>query len=212
MKKNLSCGSNCGDWESRSTPRILCMTAVDDPRELLIEIVKILDKLHIQYMVTGGLAVFVWGKPRFTADVDMVIELVRPKVDALADALQKVEEAGYVDRDAMIDALRRRGEFNFISPSMGLKVDFWVVKDDPIAKHEFARRKIKQILGNDIFFIAPEDLILSKLRWYQKGGGERHLEDSRSVIGMMGKRLDYKYIEQSVEQQSLREPYQSLFQ
>jgi len=46
----------------------------EDPRHLLVNIAKILERLKIPYMVTGGMAVFIWGRPRFTADIDMVIE------------------------------------------------------------------------------------------------------------------------------------------
>ena len=41
-----------------------------DPRRLLVEVARVLTKLNILYFVTGGMAVFVWGKPRFTADID----------------------------------------------------------------------------------------------------------------------------------------------
>jgi hypothetical protein len=45
---------------------------LEGPRELLIEIAKILDKLKIPYLVTGGIAVLIWGRPRFTADIDII--------------------------------------------------------------------------------------------------------------------------------------------
>ena len=48
-----------------------------DPRHLLIKVVKILSKLNIPYLVTGGVAVLVWGRPRFTADIDLVVEIKR---------------------------------------------------------------------------------------------------------------------------------------
>lgn len=173
---------------------------MDDPRELLVKIVKILDELQIPYMVTGGLAVFVWGRPRFTADVDIVIGLSEPKIDALAGALQKVEDAGYIDKEAIIKALINEGEFNFISPEMGLKVDFWVIKNKTALK-ELARRQAKEILNQKVFFISPEDLILSKLRWVAKGGGTHHLEDVKSVVRQSSKLIDYKYLgEKSREQ------------
>ena len=46
-----------------------------DPRHLLIRIVEILNKLEIPYIVTGGIAVLIWGRPRFTANIDIVIQL-----------------------------------------------------------------------------------------------------------------------------------------
>lgn len=43
-----------------------------DPRKLLIKIAKILKELKIPYLVTGGVAVLIWGRPRFTADIDIL--------------------------------------------------------------------------------------------------------------------------------------------
>jgi len=46
-----------------------------DPRQLLVKVAKVLDNLSIPYVVTGGMAVTIWGRVRFTADIDIVIEL-----------------------------------------------------------------------------------------------------------------------------------------
>ncbi len=46
-----------------------------DPRHLLINIARILKQLKIPYIITGGMAVLIWGRPRFTADIDIVVEL-----------------------------------------------------------------------------------------------------------------------------------------
>jgi len=56
-----------------------------EQEELLKRISKILIKLDISYVVTGGVAVTVWGRPRFTADIDLAIELVPSKLNRLAN-------------------------------------------------------------------------------------------------------------------------------
>ena len=65
-----------------------------DPTQLLVNIAQVLDDLKIQYYVTGGMAVFVWGRPRFTADVDIVIALRSKDVDRLIRALKMLGEYG----------------------------------------------------------------------------------------------------------------------
>jgi len=37
----------------------------EDPKNLLVNIAKILKELKIPYIITGGMAVLVWGRPRF---------------------------------------------------------------------------------------------------------------------------------------------------
>jgi Na+/glutamate symporter len=43
------------------------------PEKLLLKIAKILEDLKIPYAVTGGFAVAVWGKPRFTAELILLL-------------------------------------------------------------------------------------------------------------------------------------------
>lgn len=163
-----------------------------DPRQLLVKVVKILDGLDIAYMVTGGMAVFVWGRPRFTADIDIVIVLENKNINSLASSLQGISELGYIDKDAMRKALARKGEFNFIDGLSGVKVDFWVA--DSKNSYEFGGIAKKTIDGQEINFISPENLILSKLRWYKISPSSRHIEDVESILKISDKILDKKYL------------------
>ena len=168
-----------------------------DPRQLLVKVAKILDGLDIPYVVTGGMAVTIWGRVRFTADIDMVIGLKTNDINTLASELLKLSEFGYVDRDAMREALANQGEFNFIEGDSGIKVDFWVKPDFP----ELNRRVAKDILGQRVYFVSPEDLILSKLRWYKISPSSRHIEDIESILKISGEIIDKDYLlEQSRKQ------------
>lgn len=174
-----------------------------DPRRLLAKTAKVLGKLDIPYMVTGGMAVLIWGHPRFTADIDIVIALKAHNISSLVSGLMKISEFGYVDEDAMREALKNHGEFNFIDGSSGVKVDFWIIGDDSHEINRFKNRQVKEILGQKVYFISPEDLILSKLRWYKISPSSRHLEDIESILKISGDMLDKDYLfEQSRQQQT----------
>ncbi len=164
-----------------------------DPRRLLAQVARILDQSGIAYAVTGGVAVFVWGKPRFTADIDIVVQLKAESVDHLARVLRSLSEASYVSEEMMRHALAHKGEFNFIDGASGVKVDFWVLGDDPFEKSQLSRRIRRKVAGEKVFFVSPEDLILSKLRWYEESGSSRQLEDVESVLKIQ-KKLDVRYI------------------
>lgn len=165
-----------------------------DPRQLLAKVAKVLDELGIPYMVTGGMAVLIWGRPRFTADIDIVIELKAHDINTLASALMSISEFGYVDEGAMREALNNHGEFNFIDGGSGVKVDFWVIGDDSFDVDRFKNRQIKEVLNQKVYFISPEDLILSKLRWYKISPSSRHMEDVESVLKISGDIIDKKYL------------------
>ena len=174
-----------------------------DPRKLLVKIVSILDELKIDYFITGGMAVAVWGRPRSTADIDAVIKIVEPQITALINSLKKISKTAYIDEEIVRKAVRNGKEFNFIDPETGMKVDFWPVKSGE-SRIEFGRRVPQKILGRKAFFISPEDLILNKLLWYQKGGSDRHLEDAEFILKIQRK-LDLKYLKKMTSAQGILE-------
>jgi len=164
-----------------------------EQEKLLGDVGRILDNLDIRYVVTGGIAVTVWGRPRFTADIDIAIELLPKKVDQLASALLKIDKDVYVDREMMRHALIEKGEFNFINPASGLKVDFFVLKGSRFDKEEIARCVRKKIAGVWVSLISPEDLIIRKLLWHRESGSDRQLEDVESILKRQ-KKLDRGYL------------------
>jgi hypothetical protein len=146
-------------------------------------------------MVTGGIAVLMWGRIRFTADIDIILGLRREDAGVLENALRKLGEVGYIDQETMLQAIDNIGEFNFIDGESGVKVDFWILKkNDPFDMSRLRRRKGCSIEGQKVYFISPEDLILSKLQWYEKSNSSRHLEDIESIFKISGEKLDKTYL------------------
>lgn len=168
-----------------------------EQEKLLCDLGKIFEKLQIPYFITGGIATIIWGRPRFTADIDIVIQLAPQKLDQLATALLKIDKDAYLDKRVMREALRDQGEFNFIHPASGLKVDFWILKNQVFDKIRLKRRVAKKINRQTIYFTSPEDLILSKLIWHKENGSDRQLEDVESVLKIS--KVDKKYLKKWAE-------------
>ncbi len=168
--------------------------------KLLLKIAEILQNLEIDYFVTGGFAVSVWGRPRATFDIDIIVKLEKPKASVLAKALRGIVKAGYADEEMIKEAIENKGEFNFIDPENNLKVDFWADrKENASDRPEFENKKLKKIGNQDVYFVSPEDLILSKLEWYKLSQSSRHLEDIESVFRISGEILDRKYLKRWTE-------------
>lgn len=174
-----------------------------DPRKLLTAVAKRLAKLRIPYFVTGGMAVLIWGRPRFTADIDIVIQLVEPKVKALLKALQAIAKKGYVDETTAREALHRKGKLNFIDPETGVKVDFWIARNDEFLQMQLKRRRHRKVNGETVYFISPEDLILNKIIWYTSASSSGHLEDIESIFKISGDTLDLVYLKKWIKKLGL---------
>jgi hypothetical protein len=176
------------------------MKEIATPEQLLTETAKILEKRRIRYFITGGIAVTVWGKPRFTADIDIVIAIPSEKTALLlVEELKKIDSSIYVEPEAAIKAIAREGEFNLIHPNTGLKIDFWILKNNAFDKNRIKRAQAKKLKGQKIYFTSPEDLILIKLLWYKESGSSKHLEDAQSVLKFS--KVNFAYLKKWAKKQ-----------
>lgn len=165
---------------------------IETPADLLNLVAKILQELMIDFCVSGGYAVCIWGKPRFTADLDIVINLEEKKITELAERLKNELPEAYVDEEQMEQATRDINEFNVIEPSLGMKIDFFTLQNDEYDKLMLRRSVVKDV-GRPVRFISPEDLIIAKLKWYKLDKSARHFEDIRSVLIM--NKIDKNYLD-----------------
>lgn len=161
--------------------------------ELLRYVVNVLEKLGLRYQVTGSTATVVYGEPRFTNDIDIVVDLGQELVKAFCDAFPMPDF--YVSEEAARQAIERRSQFNIIHPSSGLKVDVIIPRDTAFDKSRLSRAvRLKAGPDFEAFFTSPEDVILKKLEFYQLGGSEKHLRDITGVLKILGPRVDQAYI------------------
>ncbi len=58
-----------------------------EPSELLRRFVEVLDRLGTRYLVAGSMATTIYGEPRFTNDIDVVVD---PRSEQ--DVLRRVED------------------------------------------------------------------------------------------------------------------------
>ena len=80
--------------------------------ELLKRVVRVLDELGIDYMLTGSLASSMQGAPRLTHDIDLVVALSYDDADRLLRAFDPSEF--YLSRQAIEEAIEQQRIFNSI--------------------------------------------------------------------------------------------------
>ena len=160
--------------------------------ELLARVVETLDRLGIDYMVTGSIASSLQGEPRSTHDIDVVVALGADDVAGLVGAFAGPDY--YIDAAAVEDAIAHRSMFNLINVREGDKVDFWMLTPDPFDRSRFSRKYVEEAMGG-LKVSAPEDTILMKLSWAsQMGGSEKQFRDAVSVFEVQHEGLDLKYL------------------
>jgi hypothetical protein len=160
-------------------------------REFLERLTGLLDKAGIPYMVAGSMSSSLHGRPRATQDADVVID---PTEDQLASLITLLEQGYYVSRDAALDALRHRTMFNIIDLEGGWKADLIIRKDTPFGRQEFERRRQIDAMGQMLWVVSPEDVILSKLEWMKGRESEVQYSDALGVAVTQWANLDLEYL------------------
>ncbi|MCX7397827.1 MAG: hypothetical protein NT138_09160 [Planctomycetales bacterium] len=157
-----------------------------------------LKTLGIPYFVTGSQATIVYGEPRFTNDVDIVIDL---RVNQIPEFLQSFErEDFYLSESAVRSAVERRGMFNLIDSTTGGKIDFVVAKNSDFERSRFTRVRTLEFSTTElVIFASPEDVILKKMQWFTKDHSDRHVRDILGVLRIQKDSIDLPYIESWLE-------------
>lgn len=154
-----------------------------------------LDAAHIPYMITGSIAAGYYAQPRFTRDIDLVVELQPDDAERLALLFRDQFEC---DARAIRTAIERQSMFNLIHTEAIVKVDLIARKSTPYRLEEFGRRRSALIDGCPMWMVSPEDLILSKLLWAKESHSEFQLRDIRHIISAQPG-LDWPYVESWAE-------------
>ncbi len=142
---------------------------------LLTRLAEALDRKGLPYMVIGGQAVLMYGEPRLTRDIDIILG-VTP--DALPRVLEVASEVGlHILVDAPGDFARRTWVLPTLHPESGLRVDF-IFSWTPYERQALERARTFHIEGSPVRFAAPEDVIIHKIL----AGRPRDLEDVRSIL------------------------------
>lgn len=165
-----------------------------DEIRLLLKLADVLNRGEVRYFISGSVASMHYGEARMTRDIDVVVHLRYGDIGTLLEAFQQPEF--YLERLAILDALQHDGQFNAIQVPTGMKVDFMCAEASPYNKVRFERsRRVPFAPGIDIWFSAPEDVILKKLEYYKEGGSDKHSRDIASMIKVSGETFDREYLE-----------------
>lgn len=158
-------------------------------------VIRCLDDLGIDYMLTGSYASSIQGEPRSTHDIDLVVALTMSDADKLIEAFPDPEF--YLSPPAMREAIERSGMFNVIHMESGYKVDFWLLRDLPFDTLRFARKCTVTAWGIVLKVSTPEDTILAKLRWAKESGGsEKQFTDALRIYEIQYPLFDMAYLEE----------------
>lgn len=144
-----------------------------------------LNRLAVPYMVTGATAAIVYGQPRVTNDIDVVLALDAESLARLPECFPEAEF--YLPPESVLrveQSRRQRGHFNIIHHDSGYKADVYLAGEDPL--HAWALPRSRALpWGEEIMSVAPpEYVIIRKLEYFREGASTKHLADIRAMLAV----------------------------
>jgi hypothetical protein len=159
--------------------------------DLVVLVFDGLSELHVRFMVSGSLASNFYGVPRATQDADLVLLLNDVPVDALA---ARIGQAFELDTQIAFETVTGSRRLVARARDSAFSVELFDLTDDPHDRERFARRRPVAVLGRTVAVPTPEDVIITKLRWWQRAGRHKDLEDARNVLAVQRASLDQEYL------------------
>jgi hypothetical protein len=156
----------------------------------LLEVLKratdVLKKDGVQYVLVGAWALAVWGRPRATVDLDLLVLVDEADLDRIGALMARAGmslDNEWLDANPMLRGIQRRFH------SRGVTVDLMRPRD--VHDRQLFRRKRQKRIDSRLYWVvAPEDFILQKL----KVGRPRDFEDALSGLDRSKKNLDLAYV------------------
>jgi hypothetical protein len=179
-------------------------------QEFLKDVVARLEGAGVTYAITGSIASNLWGIPRTTHDVDVVVVLSPADVGRMLAAFP---DPYYVSEPAVRDAVARNGMFNVIDPATSLKADLWVTKGEPFNESMLSRRcRLEIVPGQEAYVGSPEDVLLHKLVWHTITPSERQLADAAGIAAVQAGKLDLAYLKEWAARQGTTDLLEAVLQ
>ncbi len=170
-----------------------------------------LERLAVPHMLVGSFASTIFGEPRFTHDIDIVLELPPAKIAEFCEAFEP--PTFYLNEQAVRDAVKSAFQFNVLHTNSGNKIDFIIARGDAWGQNQMARRQKLKVLPDRVGSVArPEDVIVGKLIYYAEGGSEKHVRDIAGILRVSGDGVDREDIRQWAEKLGLSEIWQAVLQ
>lgn len=172
----------------------------------LAELVAVLERLGVTCVVGGSLASGLWGEPRATNDVDVLVDL---REDQIGELVRALSPAFYVVEPAVRAAVERATSFNVVHYARAHKIDVFVAGVEGLDRAQLERRVVRSLSSDSRPFAvtSPEDVVLRKLDWFRRGdeSSQRQWRDVLGVLKVGGADLDRGYLREAAEREGLAE-------
>lgn len=167
-----------------------------------------LNAAHIDYFVTGSVACIIYGEPRLTHDIDLVVELSRTDASRIWAAFP-IEEfyCPPIEVIQLESGRPYRGHFNLIHHETGFKADIYTMGQDELHRWAMQNRGKVDFEGDPLWLAPIEYVILRKLQYFREGGSEKHIQDIAGMLGISAHLIDSEQLQARISHFRLQDEW-----
>ena len=170
-----------------------------------------LNKMGVRYMVTGAVAVIIYGEPRLTQDIDLVIELKTEEARKVGEAFPPEEFYSPPEESLKVEINRHlRGHFNVIHLETAFKADCYLMGEDQLHHWGMLNRRKLDFEGEPIWVAPPEYVILRKLEYFREGKSEKHLRDIAGILTISHDQIDLDQLLEKIKKYGLEQEWEKV--
>jgi hypothetical protein len=179
--------------------------------QIISHFIQPLEELKIQYVVTGSIASIIYGNPRLTHDIDLVVNIEKAKAKTFLDCFEPTKF--YIPPIEIFQIERAReahGHVNIIHLESGFKADIYFS-----GSSEFQLWALTNYLENDFYElklrIAPiEYVIIQKMLFYKEAHMQKHIIDINGMLEESQDLIDFSTLKKYIKKFSLEDVWKEI--
>ncbi len=171
-----------------------------------------IEKSGIEYFIGGSVASIVYGEPRLTHDIDLIMHIHKSEVKKIL--LNFPDDQFYLPpEESMISeiSLGEKGHFNIIHNSTGFKADIYFVGNDLLHKWALENKRIIKFMEMNLPIAPPEYIIIKKLIFYNEGKSIKHIDDIRGILRESSELINYETLTTFLTKYNVSKTYNLYF-
>jgi predicted nucleotidyltransferase len=155
--------------------------------KLIKKTARLLDRQKIPYMIIGGQAVLLYGRPRLTRDIDITLGIDTDKFESIEAVCKKLKLKILVENPK--DFAQETKVLPAEEPDSKMRIDF-IFSFTPY--EEQAIKNAKKILVDDypVKFASCEDIVIHKM----VAGRAIDEEDVKSILAKNKNAVNFEYV------------------
>jgi hypothetical protein len=155
--------------------------------KLIRRIAEKLDEGRIPYMIIGGQAVLLYGRPRLTRDIDITLGIDVDRFSQVADVCTRLKFQPLPEKPS--DFVRETNVFPTEDPESRIRVDF-VFSFSEYERQAIERAEPVPMNGYPVRFASREDIIIHKI----VAGRAIDMEDIKSILAKNRDAIHLEYV------------------